>query len=157
LPQVVDQGTHRLGVALEALGAGIDLRSQDCHAGRKLPSAPRARNARRADRHGIRESVRQSTVWPMKARWLASAAAKSGSWSAGSFSTVSACLRNAAMIAAGHCLIVTPAAFSFSSASPCVCGEWLNIQAMLARQAVSICTRKGAGKASHLSLRIRKL
>jgi hypothetical protein len=37
-----------------------------------------------------------------------------------------------------------------------VCGERLSIQAMLARQAVSIWARWAAGSASHLSLRIRK-
>src|SRR5437763_4621484 len=35
--QVVDQRPHRLGVALEAVGTGIDLRGENGHVRAKLP------------------------------------------------------------------------------------------------------------------------
>jgi len=84
---------------------------------------------------------------------LAQAAAKSASPSARSLSTISVFLRKASRIAGAHCLITTPEARSFSSASASawVCGERLNIQAMLARQAVSIWAR-WAGRRQGLPL-----
>ena len=65
-------------------------------------------------------------------------------------------LRKAASTSGDHSRTTTPDAFSFSSATPCTLGERLSIQAILAWQAVWIWARSEAGRAAHLSLRIRK-
>jgi hypothetical protein len=37
LAEILDLGAHRLGVALEGIGAGIDFGGEDCHGRAKLP------------------------------------------------------------------------------------------------------------------------
>ena len=108
--QVVDQRAHGVGVLLEGVGAGVDLGGKNGHARTKLPGP--------ADQ-GKRDIARQLKPCAMKAFWLAQAAANSGSWLARSFNTIAVLARKASSSTGGHCLMTTPAAFSFSSAWTC--------------------------------------